>query len=155
METVKENPGLYEDETAEALQAAYDAAKTTAETGNSIRSDMYRLKADLLQAKSNLRTKSLELLTNDLNDAIRQADADAGAGQGNLPAEIWTEFKTAYDNAKKPIPDGLTDEAKAKYILDLTKALTTAQQKLDDAKDSLNDRQKQSCNGCPKRKDGI
>ncbi len=139
METVKENPGLYEDETAEALQAAYDAAKTTAETGNSSRSDMYRLKADLLQAKSNLRTKSLELLTNDLNDAIRQADADAGAGQGNLPAEIWTEFKTAYDNAKKPIPDGLTDEAKAKYILDLTKALTTAQQKLDDAKDSLND----------------
>lgn len=132
-----ENLGMYETAEAEALTAAYESAKQIVETKNASRSEMYHVKEALAQAKENLKPKTSAALRAELETAVAKAAPDS-ASQGNIPTDIWTEFKTAYDNAVKPIPDNITaEEEKAAYVWNLIKNLNAAQAKLDAAKEEL------------------
>ena len=136
MEELEENWGMYEDESAEALQKAYEAAKEIAESGNASRAEMYNVKAALAQAQAALTPKSSATLKEELDQAVDKAEPDAIA-QGNIPNETWIPFKGAYDNAIEPIPDNLSETEKAQHIWNLIKALQAAQKDLDDVKDAL------------------
>ncbi len=136
MEELEENWGMYEDESAEALQKAYEAAKEIAESGNASRAEMYNVKAALAQAQAALTPKSSATLKEELDQAVAKAEPDAIA-QGNIPNETWIPFKEAYDNALEPIPDDLSETEKAQHIWNLVKALQATQKDLDDVKDTL------------------
>lgn len=125
-----EDLGLYTEESAEALKAAYEAGKESAE-GNTGRGVMYS-DASVLQAALAAKTKkSAAMLKAELAQAVSIAAADIGA-PGNVPNEIWTAYKKAYENATAAVlPD--TPEG----VWELVKALNTAQEKLDKAKKEL------------------
>ena len=136
MDTLEEDLGMYEDEAAEALQKAYEAAKVIAKSGNASRAEMYNVKAALAQTQAALTPKSSATLKEELDQAVDKARPDAIA-QGNIPNETWIPFKGAYDNAQKPIPEDLSETEKAQHIWNLIKALQAAQKDLDDVKDAL------------------
>lgn len=122
--------GLYTEESAEALKAAYEAGKESAE-GNTGRGVMYSDASALRAALGAKTKKSAFMLKIDLDRAVSIAAADISA-QGNVPNEIWTAYKKAYENATAAaLPD--TPEG----MWELVKALNIAQEKVNEAKKAL------------------
>ncbi len=97
----------YTDESWEALEAAYDAAK--AGVGATSVTTLNRLRTALTTAQSNLKessnsgsseiNKQLEAARNELDDAVRAATAILAAGKKNYTDASWEAFEEAYGAA--------------------------------------------------------
>lgn len=133
IEDWKANAGLYEEN--KAFQEACEKAEQLAETKDASRSEMYQIKDDLQKAKESLTVKSSQELKTQLDTAVSTAKQDADKGQDkDIPDEIWNPFQTAYQNAAKELPDGMTEEETSRYLYGLIQTLTKAQEALDEKK---------------------